>query len=150
MTTKTYYAGIGGDNHFKLTLDGNVIVDTRLAISEWYGPSGISSYPFKRWNVYPITINSGPHILELFGWNNDNTGGFGCEIYDNTLNELINATTLDDVNIIFTSSGITSANVVQNGNNEYLNTGYSCPEGYVYSNCTNTCEGFTFCNPCGS
>ena len=103
---------------------------------------------FKRWNVYPITINAGPHILELFGLNNDSVAAFGCEIYDNTLNELIAASTLGDLNIIFTSNGITSANVVQNLNNEYLNTGYSCPEGYVYNNCTGGCEGFIFCNPC--
>lgn len=144
LTTKTYYIGIAGDNHFKLTLDGNVIVNTRLAISQWYG----SNYPFTRWNVYPITINSGPHILELFGWNNESFASFGCEIYDNTLNELITATTLSDLNIIFTSSGITSANVIQNSYDEYLDTGFSCPDGYVYNHCTNTCEFFSFCYTC--
>jgi len=143
-TTKTYYIGIAGDNHFKLTLDGTVIVNTRLAISQWYG----ANLPFKRWNVYPITINSGPHILELFGWNNELVAGFGCEIYDNTLNELIAASTLSDLNIIFTSSGITSANVIQDSYNEYLDTGFSCPDGYVYNHCTNTCEFFSFCYTC--
>ena len=143
-TTKTYYIGIAGDNHFKLTLDGTVIVNTRLAISQWYG----ANLPFKRWNVYPITINSGPHILELFGWNNESVAGFGCEIYDNTLNELIAASTLSDLNIIFTSSGITSANVIQDSYNEYLDTGFSCPDGYVYNHCTNTCEFFSFCYAC--
>jgi hypothetical protein len=144
LTTKTYYIGIGGDNHFKLTLDGNVIVNTRLAISQWYG----LNYPFTRWNVYPITINSGPHILELFGWNNESFASFGCEIYDNTLNELITSSTLSDLNIIFTSSGITSANVIQNSYDEYLDTGFSCPDGYVYNHCTNTCEFFSFCYTC--
>jgi len=143
-TTKTYYIGIAGDNHFKLTLDGTVIVNTRLAISQWYG----SNLPFKRWNVYPITINSGPHTLELFGWNNESVAGFGCEIYNNTLNELIAASTLSDLNIIFTSSGITSANVIQDSYNEYLDTGFSCPDGYVYNHCTNTCEFFSFCYAC--
>ena len=143
-TTKTYYIGIAGDNHFKLTLDGTVIVNTRLAISQWYG----ANLPFKRWNVYPITINSGPHILELFGWNNESVAGFGCEIYDNTLNELIAASTLSDLNIIFTSSGITSANVIQDSYNEYLDTGFSCPDGYVYNHCTNTCDFFSFCYTC--
>lgn len=141
--TKTYYVGLGADNHFKLVLDGITIVNTRTAIGAW------GTRPFNRWNVYPITINAGSHVLELYGWNNDGVASFGCEIYDNTLSDLVNASTINDINIIFSSSGITTANVVQNSNDEYLPNGYTCPDGYVYNFCTNTCELFEFCYPCG-
>lgn len=146
-TTKTYYIGIGADNDFKIILDGNLIVNTRLAISSW--DTTITGLPFKRWNVYPITINSGSHVLELYGWNEPNfVGSLGCEIYDNTLFDLINATTLNDINIIFSSSGQTTANVVQDLNDEYTTSGYTCPDGFVYNSCTNTCDYIQFCYPC--
>jgi hypothetical protein len=59
---------------------------------------------FKYWHIYPVTIFEGDHILELYGLNNSDDAGFGCEIYNNTAQQLITATTLNDLNIIFSSS----------------------------------------------
>lgn len=141
--TKTYYVGIAADNDFKLKIDGITIVDSSLS-TYW----NAASKSFKRWNVYPITLNSGNHIIELYGRNDGSYGGFGCEIYNNTLSELNSATLYSDLNIIFTSSGKTEATLVQSNTGEYLTSGYTCSTGYVYNSCDNTCVKYEFCEIC--
>jgi hypothetical protein len=139
LAEKTYYVGIGADNNYKLTLDGNVILNTVG------GPLDDSQDSFKYWHVYPVVIGAGDHILELFGLNNSSIAGFGCEIYDNTLEELTGFTTYSQLNVIFTSSGQTQATIVQNLSNQYLTSGYTCPSGYVYSVCDGTCTKYEYC-----
>jgi hypothetical protein len=144
--TKTYYIGIGGDNEFKLVLDGITIVNTRLSNAYWYGLG--QNRPFQRWNIYPITINSGSHILELYGWNDGSIGTMGCEIYDNTLSELNSATVYSDLDVLFTSSGQSEVTIVQDGSGNYLSSGYTCSSGYVYNACNDTCVKYEFCDIC--
>lgn len=137
---KTYYVGIGGDNNFRLSLDGNEILNTIG------GSLDGSANAFKYWHVYPIVIGGGNHILELFGENNASLAGFGCEIYDNTLNELTGFTTYSQLNIIFTSSGQTLATIVQDLSGNYISSGYTCPSGYTYSQCDGNCVEYVFCS----
>jgi len=145
-TTKTYYVGVGADNHFKIKKDGEfTFVNTYLNSSYWNGGDG---YPFKLWNIYPIEFQNGTHVLEVFGLNLGAQAGFGLEIYDNTKEELINATSVDDLNIIFNSRQVSEFQVVQNQDNEYLTNGYYCLDGYTYNGCDNTCTLFEFCDPC--
>ena len=143
VETKTYYIGIGGDNDFKLKIDGSTIVDSSL--STYWNTAGRT---YKRWNIYPLTLNSGNHIIELYGRNDGSYGGFGCEIYDNTLPELNSATLYSDLNIIFTSSGKTQATLVQSNAGVYLTSGYTCSSGYIYNSCDNTCVKYNFCDIC--
>ena len=140
---KTYYVGIAGDNHFRLRLDGDIIVDTRETNSP-YLPS--NDRAFKIWNVYPVVIGSGDHNLELFGYNNSSFAGFGCEIYDNTFEELTGATSLSDINIIYSTSGQTSFTIVQNTDGSYDSEGYTCPDGYQYSACEDDCVQTLTCS----
>jgi hypothetical protein len=144
--TKTYYIGIGADNDFRLVIDGTTIVNTRLSNTYWYLSGG--NRPFNRWNVYPITLNSGNHIVELYGWNLGSYGSVGCEIYDNTLSELQSATLYSDLNVLFTSSGKSEVTIVQNSSGEYLSSGYTCSSGYVYNACNDTCVKYEFCDIC--
>lgn len=145
-TTKTYYVGVGADNHFKIKKDGEFIfVNTYLNPTYW-GPG--NGYPFKLWNIYPIEFSNGTHVLEVFGMNLGGAAGFGLEVYDNTKEELINATSVDDLNIIFDSRQVSEFQVVQNQDDEYLPQGYNCEEGYTYNACDNTCSFFDFCDPC--
>ena len=58
-STNTYYVGIGADNEFRLVLDGVTILDTTL------GSMGAVD-KFKFWHIYPVTIPSGDHTLELY------------------------------------------------------------------------------------
>ena len=135
----TYYVGIGADNEYKLVLDGVEILNT-------LGGSMPELEKFNWWHVYPVTIPSGNHTLELYGLDYGIIAGFGMEIYDNTLAELTGATTLGDLNIIFSSSGYTVADLVQTTGGTYLSSGYTCPSGYVYSTCSGSCIEYEYCN----
>jgi hypothetical protein len=143
--TKTYYLGIGADNNFRFVLDGVEQVNT---VGGPYDFSTCScNLAFIYWHVYPITIAAGLHTVELYGLDNGGVAAsFGCEIYDNTLSELTGASTVSDINIIFSSSAFTEATVVQNLSGEYQSNGYSCPSGYVYSVCDGNCVQYTFCD----
>jgi surface protein len=136
--TSEYYIGIAADNEYKLILDGVEILNTY---------SGITGQVenFRWWNVYPINISYGVHTLELFGLDEGDPAGFGMEIYYNTLQELTAATSLNDINIIFSSSGYSIADVVQTVGNVPLTSGYTCPSGYVYSSCDGNCKKYDFC-----
>lgn len=138
--TKTYYVAVAGDNNFRITLDGDTIVNTKD------GPYDDSVNAFKYWHVYPVEIGSGTHILEVWGLNNGSYGSFGCEIYDNSLSELTGATSVGDIDIIFSTSGYTQFTVVQDTNGNYLSSGYTCPSGYVYSVCDGECVEYEFCD----
>jgi hypothetical protein len=141
--TKVYYVGIGADNNYRLILDGVEIVNTNL------GPLSNNIDNFSWWNIYPVTIGAGQHVLELYGENNAIFGGFGCEIYDNSVNDLINANSVNDLNIIFSTTGITGATLVYNvGTNQPTSESYVCPEGFTYSECNGKCYRYVYCcNP---
>ncbi len=135
---KTYWVGIGGDNYFRLKLDGETIIET---------PSGVLAC-FERWNVYPVVIGAGNHTLELFGLNTSGYAGFGCEIYDADLATLTGLTSYSQIKpyVKFTSSGQTLYNVVQTEDNVYTNSGYTCTGDYTYSICDNACVKYEFCD----
>ena len=140
--TKTYYVGVGADNEFRLVLDGQVIIDTT------YG-SMPASDKFKYWNVYPVIIPAGNHTLELYGLDFEVVAGFGMEIYDNTLAQLTAATSTSNLNIIWSSSGYTTAEIVQDTSGYYLSSGYTCTYPAVYSVCSGGCIDYVYCDAPG-
>ena len=91
--TKTYYVGLGADNHFRLVVDDVTFVDTMMGSMGASGP-GIT---FKYWHIYPITLTTGNHILQLYGLDLGGQAGFGCEIYNNTLSEITGATDVSEI-----------------------------------------------------
>ena len=135
----TYYVGIAADNEYRLVLDGVEILNTLDGSMDELDK-------FNWWHVYPVTIPSGNHTLELYGLDYGVIAGFGMEIYDNTLSELTGATTLGDLNIIFSSSGYTVADLVQTTGGTYLSSGYTCPSNYVYSTCSGSCVEYEYCS----
>jgi hypothetical protein len=136
--TKTYYVGIGADNEFRLVLDGVEILNTVGNV--W------TDQQFKWWHVYPVEIGAGDHTLELYGLNLGSDAGFGCEIYDNTLEDLTGFTSYSQINVIYTSSGETQCTIVQDLSGNYLSSGFTCPSGYVYSTCSGSCVEYEFCS----
>jgi hypothetical protein len=138
-TKKTYYVGIGADNNYRLVLDGVVILNTIG------GPLDNNVDAFKWWHVYPVEIGGGNHTLELYGENNGSIAGFGCEIYDNTLEQLTGFTSVSQLNTIFSSNGRTTATLVQELNGDPTSSGYTCPSGYVYSTCSGFCVSYQYC-----
>jgi hypothetical protein len=149
--TKTYWIGLGADNSFRFVVDGVEFVNTFSG--PYCCPSG-GNLGFIYWHVYPVNLSVGDHVIELYGLNRTFLGdgvtpsaaGFGCEIYDNTAEELISATDLSDLNILFSSSGQTSATTVQTLTGNYTSSGYSCPDGYTFNPCDLTC--FIEIDPC--
>jgi hypothetical protein len=138
LVAKTYYVGIAADNDYRLDLDGVEIFNTVT--------NGWKDEQFKWWHVYPVEIGAGSHILSLYGINYGKIAGFGCEIYDNTLQQLTAATSYSQLNVIYTSANQTQATVVQNFNRLGLTGGWTCSSaGYNYSPCSVECVKYEFC-----
>lgn len=142
-STKTYWIGLNGDNNFRIAVDGTDIVNTVGGPYDGNFDNGtvLENAAFLQWHVYPVNLNAGNHIIDLYGLNRDqgSAASFGCEIYDNTIEELLAATTLSNLNIIFSSSNQITATTVQNLTGNYLLSGYSCPDGYTFDPCNLTC-----------
>jgi len=144
VETKTYWVGLGADNHFRFVLDGAVLLDTTLSPAPFTSGNG---YAFKRWNVYPIEVGAGDHVLEIYGMNLAGPAGFGCEIYDGDLSTLTGLTTYAALApyIIFTTNSQTEFTLVQDLSGNYEISGFTCPSGYVYSDCNGECVSYEYC-----
>ena len=142
-SSKIYYVGLAGDNHFRLRLNGVEILNTR----QLGGSLNNTVYAFTYWHIYPIRIPAGDNTLELTGWNENSEGALGCVIYDNTPAQLIAATSNNDLTIIFDSKTVTNIDIIQTQAGVYQSRGYTCPEGYdVYSPCGgNNCSDYIVC-----
>ena len=140
---KTYYVGMGADNHFRMTINNVEFVNTYLNQNAWTETNMLS---FKIWHVYPVTLPAGTHKIEMFGLNLGSFGSFGCEIYDNTLNELINANSLNDINVLFNSRQ-DEIEIVQDLNGNELEQGWTCDGDGIYNPCDNTCTYIIVCEP---
>jgi len=118
-TTKTYYVGIAGDNAARIKIGCNLIVD--------FDPNAMATnhntdiqVTFKMFHVYPVTLTAGKNYVELYGMNYGSIAVFAAEIYDNTRAELLAATSLSDLNIIFSSSSLIGDSI--------SNFNYVCPD----------------------
>ena len=141
-----YYVGFGADNAFRLTVDGIETINTTI------GGYNNSTLTFSNWHVYQIALYPGDHVLNIYGLNltQNSSAVFGCEIYLNTITELLNATSPNELNIIFSTASYSesAADIIQTTTGLMLNSGYTCPSGYVYQSCQTNCVRFIPCpNP---
>ena len=141
-----YYVGFGADNAFRLTVDGIETINTTI------GGYNNSTLTFSNWHVYQIPLYPGDHVLNIYGLNltQNSSAVFGCEIYLNTITELLNATSPNDLNIIFSTASYSesAADIIQTTTGLMLNSGYTCPSGYVFQSCQTNCVRFVPCpNP---
>jgi hypothetical protein len=162
--SKYYFIGVSGDNNWRLYLDNQKLVDTSLLSPCGPSQSGVvgcassfslPDYPFERWRVYQVFLEAGFHVIQVVNQDCNGTTSLGFEIYDNTLEELLGAQQLTDLNILFTTKFYrdlieTGATlffdvVINRQTNQYTQNGYGCPSGYTYG-CGNC---YTFGNiPC--
>lgn len=101
--TKTYYIGIAGDNITRIKLGCDTIMEMdeiAMGINHGFGGDQI---PFKRWHIYPITLSKGIQYVTVGGYNYGSISAFGAEIYNNTYNEIFNATSYDNLNIVYST-----------------------------------------------
>jgi gliding motility-associated-like protein len=115
-TAKTYYMGFAADNSGRLVIDGKVIV------------SGID---FSYWRIYKVPLTKGKHIVGFTVVNFGGPAALGCEIYDNTKEQILKSTSYGDLNVIFTTIKEIGA-TVQQGDPA---TSYSCPLGFALDYC---------------
>lgn len=118
-----YYVGIAADNNCKFTLNGNLLVYFSGAVYD----------NFKKYSIFPITLNSGKNIIEMYGENTGAQSAFVAEIYNPINYGILTGAT---------STGSTQANTIFStvdfiGKTWTLGTsqGYSCPSGYALDGC---------------
>lgn len=99
-TTKVYYLGIGGDNRISVKVNGQLYVNNCGNVT---GGTDTSAVNFKWWNIFPVTLNAGPNIIELCNTNLSLIGTLGCEIYDMTLDQLTAVTNSNQLNLVYSS-----------------------------------------------
>lgn len=134
--SKTYYFGMGGDNFSKLKIDGQTVVQfamhgTNLGINNQY-----YEVHFKYWNVYPVFLGAGAHIIEMSGNNDGSVASFGCEVYNNTISEIKGASSEGNLNILFTTKSLRNTaytNFIDGGGCA------TCPVGYALNPDDNKC-----------
>lgn len=94
-STKTYYIGLGADNTASIAItapNGNkttLLTQNTATAGAYYLGSGTWNFDF--WNIYPVTLSAGLNFLEVAGHDSGAAFGFGVEIYDNTVAELVAA-----------------------------------------------------------
>jgi hypothetical protein len=126
-TEKTYLVGYGVDNYIEIRVDGEPIV-------KMDEPGLWDTFPFDYWNVYPVTIRAGFHILEVIAKNVLSVAGVGVEIYDCTSAQLMATKTQAQLTpyTIFSTKDLV-------GTYTYSGTdGYPIIEGYSLVMCDGT------------
>lgn len=95
-TAKTVYVGIGGDNTFRLDVNGTTIVDRNATFA---GDN------FNYWHVFPVNISSGTSYFNFRAVGDGTTNdAFAAVIYNNTQAELVAATLDSQLDILFRTS----------------------------------------------
>jgi uncharacterized protein (TIGR02145 family) len=84
-----------------ITLGGNPYLPINLtSINSWFQ----TNWTYRSLHIYPVTIPAGCHYITLEGADTGGTyAGFGGLILDNTTDQIINAQTQYDLNIIWDS-----------------------------------------------
>lgn len=130
--TGKYCIGIGADNFVKIKIDGTEIFTALFA----------QQPNFKSWWVLEVTLEAGPHVIELEGNNDSACAAFAAEIYQATAATLQTFSTQGqvDATVIFST-------VDRIGSNFDIGSesGFICPEGFAYDSCdTGECVKITY------
>ena len=90
---------------------------------------------FRILHIYPVELTTGCHELQLEAKNEASAGMFACAVFDNTESEIINSTSINDLNVVFSSEDATTIYAGSNG--------FSCPDGsapvFDENGCNPTC-----------
>lgn len=123
-TTQTYYILLAADNEFRFFLDGTLIVSGDGAAILATQPGGnADQVSFRRVHIYPLEIQAGCRVITLEAMNYGGPAMFAAAILDNTAQELIDATSINDLNFVFST---------QNETSFYTGTpSFSCPVGSI-------------------
>ena len=130
-STKTYYIAFAGNNAIRIKLNGELLLEMNI------GDGLYETLTYA--NIVPITLSAGTNIFYVEALNYALGGGMAFDIYDTDLATLTAVTTptqLADLTIFSTASKIGQDFEV----GTVTASTYSCPTGFLYSNCTgSTC-----------
>ncbi|MEZ4435959.1 MAG: hypothetical protein R3F65_26480 [bacterium] len=112
-----YVIGTGGDDHTRITIDGNPIFQNA------------GQEAFRHWWMIPIQLGAGSHLIELEGYDTGVAASLGAEVYGPfpvgaTVDDASMAA-LDYAGNIIWSTGDQLGGVFQTGDT----SGYTCPDG---------------------
>lgn len=98
----TMFIGIGGDNTFKVEVNGTAIVDCDTSNPAGGGPSANN---FNFWHVFPVNFESGDNYITFSAVGDGSTNdAFSAVLYNNTAGQLAAATADNQLNIVFKTS----------------------------------------------
>ena len=120
-TTKTYLIGIAADDAYKLSINGQLLIDSSA------GPFGFFS-----WALFPITLNAGNNIFKVEGLDTGLNYGLAFEIYDATFPQLqaVASPAALTPYILFSTANL-AGKIVTSG----TTTGYVCNPGCTINFC---------------
>lgn len=131
--TKTYHVFIAADNRFRFSIDGTTILTSdHQTMSPQHGLFyNDDTITFQRGHIYPIELTAGCRLVKIEGLNLGSIGMFGAAILDNTASEIRTATSLADLNIVYSTENMTKF---------FLDSPtVACPEGATDLNPGNYC-----------
>ncbi|PWV56689.1 hypothetical protein C7475_1011206 [Chitinophaga sp. S165] len=124
--SKTYYLGMGADNQVKVLIDGVLVRQVLMKNSS-------DNDPYLDWRVYPVYLTAGQHILTVEAMNQGLEHAVAVEVYNNTLSQLVNATSESNVRKIFTTADLLDGKprdtYVKDTLGNIVKRRYSCPYG---------------------
>jgi hypothetical protein len=104
---KTVYIGMGADNVAMVKLNGTLFIQQPGAIvPPVIGDGTLEMQNHFYWNIYPVTLAAGTHIIEMTALNQGSVACMGVEVYDNTEAEILAATSEADLNILFSTKNM--------------------------------------------
>jgi hypothetical protein len=122
LEPKVYYLGLASDNWLRFKINGELIVNFNQT----------NARNFNYLHVFPISIPSGPTIIEVEGYNAGSQAAFVAEIYNpDSLDTLTASTTTGTTGLIFSTKQMIGSQFLLSVSN-----GYSCPSGYSLNNCS--------------
>lgn len=139
--SKTYYLAIAADDTFRVKIDGVTILSPQEingSYTQWktniYAPGEPNSdrINYMLLHIYPIQLDAGNHIVQM-EYKNTSPGSvtmIAAEIYDNTAQEIMDAESIDDLNLFWSTGNQTAIRNI---------TSITCPAGYEISG-SSTCD----------
>jgi len=145
---KVYYFAVSADNAFRVKLDGDLILDpansstvfvegtdTQWRINVFGAANAVNAdrIAYGILHIYPLRLTAGNHILQIEYVDYGAKQMVAAEIYNNTYAEIVAATSINDLNLLWTTNDQTQVESI---------TSIACPAGYTLSadaNCTLSC-----------
>jgi hypothetical protein len=135
-TNNTFYIGLVGDDVFRLSLNGKLVVQSSgLTTNSIVSTCAHGNYNFGSlaYHVFPIYLTSGLNVLHIEGYSTGSTSGLGCEIYSATSFSVLTAATTS-----MTLSGLTIFSTINKiGSNFDIGetSGYTCSSPSYFVDC---------------